>query len=181
MTMFSKHLFCLATALIKQLRLILMTCNAINGGGSTQPFGRNGVVTAAAGRGAPGNFASLKTMQRERYNYKDGAALWPEAPNTAVPRQASNYWSYKPRDCLCDVSAGFLGGRNPEIIGNRIIPVFAGLPDCSSAPVRRNTKVSNQFRRRAAEIANQPRERNGRQSVARRRCAVRRSQRCAHC
>lgn len=154
-----------------------MSCsaqNAINGGGSTQPFGRNGVVTAAAGRGAAGNYAALKTTQRERYKYKTGDALWPEAPTTALPRQASNYWSFKPRNCLCTVAGGFVGCRQPDTLGNRIVPVFVGLPDCpqrTDAPPR-DSATTIQFRRRAASIANRPRAANGRQPVARNFCAV---------
>ena len=148
-----------------------MSCssrNAINGGGSTQPFGRNGVVTAAAGRGAAGNFAAIKMLQPERYKYKDGDALWPQASRSSLPRQASNYWSYKPRNMMCDVSAGFVGCRNPET--NRIVPVFAGLPNCPTAPVPRDPAVTNQFRRRAAAIANRPRAANGKQPIGRSQC-----------
>lgn len=142
-----------------------MSCPSCFGGGGTQPWGkgssRAGALPALHNGG---NYASLKWLPTERYNYR-GGKLYPDPPPGAPVRQASYFFDFRDESCACGVAGGFAGKVQDD---GTIKQVFVGLPG-SFGPVSRPTT----FRRPYKFWRNVPPPvPNGKLGVARQLCSV---------
>jgi len=114
-----------------------------------------------------GDYASLKWLPNERYNYR-GGRLYPDALPNSFERQPSQFWDYKSEECRLSCSNGFVGCRDPAT--GIIRQQFIGLPG-SDRPIDRSGSKSYTFRRR--QFLNRPPPvPNGKQAVARQLLSV---------